>query len=116
VKIKPKLIVVLVLVAVGVGAVLVTRAGHDDPPATGLDTAARRACQDFADGYPRAHSKAARLTLADRVMRSSGDTGNDVISKRAAEMGRSAADGGAKWKSSADALTGACHDAGWTAG
>jgi hypothetical protein len=115
VKLKVKLgrrqIIPLVVIAVAICALLVSRSARDEQPA-GLDADASRACSDFAAGYPHARTKVARLSLADKVMASSGKTRNALISKRAAEMGRSAGDSDARWKASADALTVACRDAG----
>jgi hypothetical protein len=115
VKLKVKLgrrqIIPLVVIVVALGALLVSRS-HQDPQPGGLDGAANRACSDFAAGYPRARTKVARLSLADKVMTSSNRSENALISKRAAEMGRSAGESDARWTASADALTAACRDAG----
>ena len=100
-------------VAVLVVVALVVGRSSKDEQHKGLDAAAGRACSDFAAGVARAKTKPARLSLADKVMASSNRTENTLISKRAAAMGRSADDGNASWKASADALTSACRDAGW---
>jgi hypothetical protein len=109
-----RLLTILGVVALVVIALMVGNAKKSEPRQGPLDSAAIRSCDDFAAGYPRARTKPARLALADRVM-TSGHTGNDVIAERQAELGRSAADGNPKWKTSADALLSACRDAGWTA-
>jgi hypothetical protein len=110
------------LIAIGVAAVAAFglmangSASEDQPPAAGpLDTHARQACDDFEAGYPDAGSKPERLTLADKVTTSTRRTGNEAIRDRGVELGLRAGDGGAPWRSSADALTSACRDAGWSA-
>jgi hypothetical protein len=110
------------LIALGVAvlvvvALLFSRANGDDAGQgpDPLDTAASQACSDFDAGYADARTKTARLALADKVMQSTGESENDQIADRAAELGRSAGDGGAEWKTSAGALTTACRDAGWKA-
>jgi hypothetical protein len=87
----------------------------DDSKHDGLDAPARLACDDFNGGYPGAVGKPVRLALADTVTTSSRKSGNDNVKERADEWARTADDGGAAWKSSADALAAACRDAGWTA-
>lgn len=114
VKLGRRQVVLLVAAVLVIGALLAGRAA-DEPPATGLDDAADRACSDFAAGNPRARTRAARLALADRVAPSARRTGNTTIEQRAAELGRRATGTAADWKAGADALTGACRDAGWTA-
>jgi hypothetical protein len=106
---------ILAVVVLVIIAVLFSRGRSDDSGRAGLDTSGRQACDDFARGYPAADTKAERLTLADKVTASSGKTDNKQIQLRAADMGTASGDGGAKWKSAADALTAACRDAGWTA-
>ncbi len=102
---------VLVLIVV---ALLVSRSSKDDVAGPGpLDAAATRACDDFAAGHRKATSTSSRLALADRVMESSVQTENELISQRAAEMGRSANDSDADWRTSSAALTDACEGAGW---
>jgi hypothetical protein len=106
--------VVVVVAALLIVGVLVAR--HNGPSAGRpgrMDTAAAQACTDFANGYPHARSKAARLALADKVTQSSSKSDNKTIADRAAEMGHSAGETDARWKSSATALTSACESAGW---
>lgn len=103
-------LILLVAVALVLVAVLSNRGGKH-PDQAGLDPAGRRACDEFAAGYPRAGTKTARLALADRVTLTAAKSGNDKIRKAATAMGRNADDGGAPWKSSAAALTGACDTA-----
>ncbi|SDT70238.1 hypothetical protein [Actinoplanes derwentensis] len=106
----------LMIAAVAVAIVLVmgNRDRSAEPEAAGrLDDAAKTTCDSFAKSYPGAKTKTARLALADRTLASSARTDNDAISKRAGDLGRNA-DDGATWKSSADALIGACQNAGWT--
>ena len=104
------------IVALLVIGVLVARNGRKDDSGPGrMDTPAAQACTDFADGYPHAKTKAARLALADKVTHSSSESDNKTIADRAAEMGRSASDSTAQWKRSASALTDACQAAGWKA-
>ncbi|GAA2574298.1 hypothetical protein GCM10010435_57070 [Winogradskya consettensis] len=96
-------------------ALFAGRAGKTDPQGGVLDDPARTACTNFADGYPDAKTKTARLALADKVMESTGQTDNDLIADRAAELGRAANDANAEWKTRADALRDACTEAGWKA-
>ena len=116
---KPSRVQWLLIAAVAVAIFVVM--GHrkpaaDQPQDAGqLDGPAKQTCSDFAKNYPGAKTKPARLSLADRALASSAHTGNDTISRRVSELGRNADDGGTKWKTSADALIGACRNAGWTA-
>lgn len=114
-KANKRLLTVLGVAALVVVALMFgnSKKQSEQPQSGRLDSAAVRSCDDFAAGYPKARTKPDRLALADKVM-TSGRTGNEVISKRQAEMGRSAGDGNPQWKASADALIGACRDAGWT--
>jgi hypothetical protein len=118
VKLKVKLgrrqIIALVVIGVAIIALVINRSAGDRQRG-GLDADAQRACGDFAAGYSHATTKVARLKLADTVMASSSRTKNTTISKRAAEMGRSADDTTTRWKASATALVDACRDAGWKA-
>lgn len=115
-KANKRLLTILGVAALVVVALMVGNSRKQQPAsrAGSLDSAAVRSCDDFAAGYPKARTKPARLALADKVM-TSGRTGNEVISKRQAEMGRSAGDGDPQWKAGADALLRACRDAGWRA-
>ncbi|WP_125805229.1 hypothetical protein [Actinoplanes sp. ATCC 53533] len=79
-----------------------------------LDAPATRACADFAEGYPAARGKTARLALADKVSTSVAGSDNGAIADRVSAVGRSANDSDAAWKSAAAALTQACRDAGWS--
>jgi hypothetical protein len=113
-KADKRLLTILGVAALVVVALMVGNSRKQPAQQAGsLDSAAVRSCDDFAAGYSRARTKPARLALADKVM-TSGRTGNEVISKRLAEMGRSAGDGDPQWRASAGALLGACRDAGWT--
>jgi hypothetical protein len=104
---------VVVLLLIGV---LVARHGRGDSSGPGrMDTPAAQACTDFADGYPHAKTKAARLALADKVTKSSSESDNKTIADRATKMGRSASDSTVQWNKSATDLTGACQAAGWKA-
>jgi hypothetical protein len=111
VKLNKRLLTVLGVAALMIIALMVGNAKRQPRP-DALDSAAVRSCDDFAVGYPGAGTRPARLALADKVM-TSGRTGHELIRQRQAEMGRSAGDGGARWKASADALLAACRDAGW---
>lgn len=115
---KPSRLQWLLIAAVAVAIVLVMgqRSKSDQPQDAGkLDDPAKRTCGDFAKDYPGAKTKLARLFLADRALATSVRTDNDAISRRVSELGRNADDGGAKWKTSAEALISACRSAGWTA-
>lgn len=111
-KLNKRSLVIAVVAVLALWALLASRSG-DDQQAAPLDSAADRACTDFAAGYPRARTEAARLTLADKVAASSAKTGNDAIADRAAAMGRSADESDAAWRASGDALLDACRTAGW---
>lgn len=113
-KANKRLLTIAGVVALVVVALMVGNSRKQPVRQGPLDSAAVRSCDDFAAGYPKARTKPARLALADKVM-TSGRTGNEVISQRQAEMGRSAGDGNPQWKASGDALIGACRDAGWRA-
>lgn len=112
VKLGRRQIAVIAVIGLAIAALLFSKSREDPQPGK-LDADANSACSTFAAGYPRARSMTARLALADKVMAFSGRTDNATISKRAAEMGRSADGDNAAWKASADALTAACADAGW---
>lgn len=117
-KLNKRQIALAALAALAVFALLISRgAGSDDGTEDQgvLDSAANRACTDFADGYSRARTAAARLALADRVTTSSARSDNDAIAKRAAELGHNADESTSAWKASAAALTDACRNAGWKA-
>ncbi|MFD0525166.1 hypothetical protein [Paractinoplanes durhamensis] len=73
-----------------------------------IDAAAHQACADFAAGYPKAKSKASRLTLADKVTANSSKSDNDEIRRRATAMGAAAGDSDPEWKTAGDALATAC--------
>jgi hypothetical protein len=113
-KLNKRYLVIAVVAVLALWAVLVGRGGDGDVQAAPLDAAADRACSDFAAGYPRARTEAGRLSLADKVAASSARTGNDGIADRAAQVGRSADESAAEWRSSADALLEACRAAGWS--
>ena len=104
-----------VVALVGFG-LFASRSAENEPQEAGrLDAPARQACDDFERGYADAETKAERLRLADDVMTSTRKTDNEAIRDRAADMGLRASDGGSAWRSTADALTAACRDAGWQA-
>jgi len=109
-----RLVTIIVVVVLIILALCVARSRGKDAP-TGLDAAGKQACDDFAAGYPKASTKPERLTLADKVTKSSGKTGNKEIQERAADMGQAASAGGSEWKTAAENLTAACKKAGWTA-
>lgn len=115
-KLDKRILIIAGIVILAVVAFLFRgSAGQDEGQPKGpLDAAAVKACDDFAAGWNDAKSQAARLRLADRVMVSTRDTENDTIADRAAEVGRSADDGGQQWKDTSAALTTACRAAGWT--
>jgi hypothetical protein len=112
---RRQLVIGAVILLVVVAALFASRANKADTTAGVLDDPASRACSDFAAGYPDARTKTARLKLADKVMESTMQTENDLIRDRAAAMGRMANDSNTEWKSSANALTDACKNAGWQA-
>ncbi|WP_250008525.1 hypothetical protein [Actinoplanes sp. M2I2] len=118
-KMGRKQIAALVIAVLVVFALLVNRAGGggtDDEPAAGtLDNGAVRACDDFAAGSSRARSETTRLALADKVTASATESDNDAVRARAMELGRNADEGNAAWRTSSNALTQACEDAGWRA-
>jgi hypothetical protein len=107
-------LIILVVVVVAVVAVLFNRSHGAGGSGGGMDSDATRACSDFNSGYPKAKDKTARLALADKVTRSSAQSSNRTIADKAMDMGRSAGETSAKWKSSATALLDACHEAGWS--
>jgi hypothetical protein len=103
------------IVALAVFGLMASRSAEGEQAPGALDEPGLQACNDFADGYPDAETKPERLALADKVMASTRDTGNDPVKDRAAEMGIAADDGGSAWRASANALTDACRSAGWVA-
>lgn len=114
-KLSKRQMMIPLIAALAIAGLMMSRGASQDTSPGSLDDAANRACSDFAAGYPQARNKTARLALADRVTASSGRTDNRQISQRAVEVGRTADDGSTAWRTSADALTTACRDAGWTA-
>lgn len=107
----------LVIAAVAVMIVLVlgNRDRAEEPQAAGpLDDAAKQTCDSFAEDYPKAKSRTARLALADRTLAASARTENDAIGRRAGELGRNS-DDDTTWKTAATTLLDACKGAGWTA-
>jgi hypothetical protein len=115
-KVNNRILAVVAVIALIAVALLVrgSMAGDGDaPPKAPLDAAAVKACDDFASGYPKAKSQAARLRLADVVLQSTMDTENDPIADRASELGRDA-DDDKQWRAHASALTDACKSSGWT--
>lgn len=109
---RRQIVIGAVVLLVAVAALFASRSEQAAGPGV-ADSAATRACTDFAAGYGDAKTKTARLGLADKVMESSVQTDNDLIRDRAAEMGRSANDTDREWKTTGDALLNACEDAGW---
>jgi hypothetical protein len=121
-KLGKKQIVVLVIAALVVFALITSnRAGDDGGAGAGgqqagsLDNGAVVACDDFAAGSARARSDTTRLALADKVTASAAKSDNKAVRTRAMELGRSADEGNAAWRTASTALTQACEDAGWTA-
>jgi hypothetical protein len=111
---KRMLVIVAVVVVVGV-ALLARGWGKSGDAADArqpLDAAAVQACDDFAAGRSAARSSAARLSLADKVTKSTMDTENDVIADQAVPLGRDA-DNDREWRVHADAFTKACTSNGW---
>ena len=102
-----KRVLTVVAVAAIVGVALLAGRSARQTESGDLDDAAKRACEVFADGRAQAKTKVERLALADKVTAYSGWSKNDLIAKRAAEMGRSAGGTDAAWKTGADALTSA---------
>jgi hypothetical protein len=108
-KLGKRQITVVVVAGIVLLALLVSRGrSGDGGGAEGIDAPARQACADFAGGYGKATSKTSRLTLADKVTANSSKSDNDLIRRRAAEMGAAAGDSAAEWKAAGDALTSAC--------
>jgi hypothetical protein len=103
---------IVALVAIGLMA---NRPESADTAPAGLDDAGRQACNDFSDGYADAESKPERLALADRVLTSSRRTDNDAVADGAMDLGTTASTGGSAWRTSADAFTATCREAGWVA-
>jgi hypothetical protein len=104
----------LVAVVVVVAAVLVHRSKSSGSSGPGtMDSHASQACTDFSKGYAKAKSKAARLSLADKVTNSSAKSDNATIRDKAMAIGRSTDDNG-QWKTSGNALLDACRDAGFS--
>ena len=110
---KRQVVIAVAVVAVVLLGLAVARASRDDQVAQ-LDNPASAGCSDFADGYPKARSGAARLALADRVSKSVAGTDNTIIADRVAAVGDKANESNAAWRSAADDLTRACRDAGWS--
>jgi len=107
-------LILLVAVVVVVAALLVHRSKSSAPSGPGaMDSHATRACSDFAHGYSTAKSKAARLSLADKVTASSAKSDNRTIRDKAMAIGRNA-DDTAHWRASGSDLLDACHAAGFT--
>ncbi|HET6481410.1 MAG TPA: hypothetical protein VFG35_15440 [Actinoplanes sp.] len=113
-KMGKKQIAVLVVLGLAVLALLVHRS-RDVEQAKALDSAAVTACNDVAAKAGSARSETARLALADKVTASAAKSDNNAVRDRALELGRNADEGNAAWRSSVNALTQACEDAGWTA-
>lgn len=106
-------VIALIAVALLVRSSMAGDGDGDAPQKAPLDAAAVKACDDFASGYPKAKSQAARLRLADVVLQSTMDTENDPIADRASELGRDA-DDDKQWRAHASAFTDACKTSGWT--
>ncbi|WP_250037314.1 hypothetical protein [Paractinoplanes maris] len=119
-KMGTKQIAALVIAVLVVFALLVGRGRSGDDGGGGqsggtLDNGAVVACDDFAAGSGQARSDSTRLALADKVTASAAKSDNDAVRARAMELGRNADEGNAAWRTSSNALTQACEDAGWTA-
>jgi len=107
-------LIVLIAVVVVVVALLVHRSKPSGPSGPGaLDSHATQACTDFAHGYSQAKTKAARLSLADKVTASSAKSDNRTIRDKAMAIGRNA-DDTAHWRASGGDLLDACHAAGFS--
>jgi hypothetical protein len=105
--------ILVIAVVVVVAALLVHRSKSSGPSGPGMmDSHASQACGDFSDGYPKAKTKSARLSLADKVTGSSSKSDNGTIRDKAMAIGRNA-DDNRQWKTSATALLDACRDAGF---
>jgi hypothetical protein len=118
VKLKLKLgrwqLILVIAVVVVVAALLVHRSKSSGPSGAGeLDSHAAQACGDFSDGYPKARTKSARLSLADKVTSSSAKSDNATIRDKAMAIGRNT-DDNSHWKASATDLLDACHQAGFS--
>jgi hypothetical protein len=111
---KRQVIIAGVALAVVLVGLAVGRSARDDQGGGVLDAPAAQACTDFADGYPKARTAATRLALADEVSKSAAGSDNEAITDRILDVGDSANDCTAAWKSDAEALTKACRDAGWS--
>ncbi|MFG1605109.1 hypothetical protein [Actinoplanes sp. NPDC049265] len=111
---KRTLIIVAVVVVVGVALLARSFGGSGDSgkAAQALDAAAVKACDDFAAGRSAAETAAARLSLADKVTKSTMDTDNDAIADQAVALGQDA-DDSRQWRAHADAFTKACTSNGW---
>ncbi len=108
----------LAIAAVAVVVVLVmgNRDRSEEPAAVGpLDEVAKTTCDGFAEDYPDAKSRTARLALADRTATASSRTDNEAVEDRAGGLGRTAGDD-TEWKAAAEALLKACRDSGWVEG
>ena len=105
---KKQIIVLVIAVLVVFALVTANRSGS-------LDNGAVVACDDFAAGSARARTDTTRLALADKVTASAAKSDNKAVRTRAMELGRSADEGNAAWRTASNALTQACEDAGWTA-
>jgi len=117
-KLGKKQIVIVVIVVLVVFALLTANRADDgasEQEAGSLDNGAVVACDDFAAGSARARTDSTRLALADKVTASAAKSDNDAVRTRAMELGRSADEGNAAWRTASTALTQACEDAGWTA-
>lgn len=108
-KLSKRQITAVAVAGVAVLALLVSRGRGGDSGPQAVDAPAHQACADFAAGYPKAKSKTARLSLADKVTANSSKSDNDLIRKRAAAMGASANDSDTEWRAAGDALTSACR-------
>ena len=116
-KLGKKQIAALVIAVLVVFALITARAGDgaDEQSAGSLDNGAVVACDDFAAGSAQARTATTRLALADKVTASAAKSDNKAVRTRAMELGRSADEGNAAWRTASNALTQACEDAGWTA-
>ena len=77
-----------------------------------LDAGAKQACNDFGAGREDAKTPAARLQLADKVVKSTMDTENEAVADAATALGRDT-DDNRQWRVHADGFTKTCRAIGW---
>jgi len=111
---KRSLIVVAAVVVVGFALLAQGWGGADgtQEQTQPLDAGAKRACDDFGAGREDAKTPAARLQLADKVVKSTMDTENEAVADAATALGRDT-DDNRQWRVHADAFTKTCRANGW---